>query len=292
MQMTASSDTSPPLILIWTDDLFILPRLEDGLQAAGYRTRFVDQASDLGAQGASAERRIHLTEPIEGPDAGMLESITELHPVLILVDTTCSTVPWAHWIQILKTSSATRRIPILAFGPHVSEQLLEQARRMGADHVVTRGRLHASLVDLAQKWARVVPKQGIESACEGRLSAKALAGLRQLNAGEYYQAHEDLEQAWMDALEHEGYLYRALLQIAVAYLQIERGNHAGATKMLLRMRQWLDPLPETCRGVDLAQVKADIERLRISLAAANPERLADLDQDLLVPIPFSDPEGS
>lgn len=288
--MTASADTSPPLILIWTNDLFILPRLEDSLQAAGYRTRVMDRASDLGAEGASAERRTQLTEPLEGPDADMLSSITELRPALILVDTTCSTVPWARWIQVIKTSSATRRIPVLAFGPHVNEKLLEQARRMGADHVVTRGRLHASLPDLAKKWARVVPKQVLESACEGHLSAKALAGLRQLNAGEYYEAHEDLEQAWMDAPEPEGYLYRALLQIAVAYLHIERGNQAGAMKMLLRMRQWLDPLPEKCRGVDLARVKANIERLRMSVAA-NTERLADLDRDLLAPIPFSDPEG-
>lgn len=289
--MTKLSDTNPPLVLIWTEDLFILPSLEDGLRAVGFRTLLVDRGSVLGAEGPAGDRRLSLTEPLEGPDASMLSSITELRPALILVDTTCTVLPWARWIQILKTSSATRRIPILAFGPHVEEKLLAQARQMGADQVVTRGRLHASLTDLAQKWARVEPEHALESACEGQLSEKALAGLHQLNAGEYYEAHEFLEEAWMDAPEHEGYLYRALLQIAVAYLHIERGNHAGVTKMLLRMRQWLDPLPATCRGVDLVRVRENIERLRKRVAEAEPRQLVDMKRDLLAPIPYSDPEG-
>lgn len=289
--MATAKETSRPLVLAWTDDLFIVPRLEDGLRAAGFQTQIVDRASALGAEGSATQRRVHLTEPLEGPDAAMVKSLTEIRPALILVDVTCEALPWARWIQILKTSAATRRIPILAFGPHVDRDTLDHARRMGADHVVSRGRLQASLSDLAQEWARPQATAALLRACEGRLSKKALAGVRLLNAGEYYDAHEDLEEAWMEAPEHEGYLYRALLQISVAYLHIQRGNHAGAVKMLLRMRQWLDPLPDTCRGVDVKQVKANVERLRAGIAAANPEQIAQLDQELLNPIPFIEPDA-
>jgi predicted metal-dependent hydrolase len=48
-----------------------------------------------------------------------------------------------------------------------------------------------------------------------------------------------------------------VLQVAVAYLQIERGNPNGAKKIFLRSRQWLSPLPDTCRGVDVKQLKKD-----------------------------------
>jgi hypothetical protein len=49
-----------------------------------------------------------------------------------------------------------------------------------------------------------------------------------------------------------GEVYRAVLQVAVAYFQIERGNYNGAAKMFLRLRQWIDPLPDYCRGIDIA----------------------------------------
>jgi len=46
-------------------------------------------------------------------------------------------------------------------------------------------------------------------------------------------------------------LYRAILQVGIAYYQIERGNHRGALKMLLRSVQWLAMLPDRCQGIDV-----------------------------------------
>jgi predicted metal-dependent hydrolase len=286
VEMGASTEEILPLVIIWTDDLFIVPHLEDGLRTSGFRTLIIDHASAPGVAGTPLEQSPQLTEPIDGPDAAMLRSITEMRPALILVDTTCAVLSWMRWIQVLKTSAATRRIPILAFGPHVDKASLERAQRMGADHVVSRGRLQANLSELVEAWARPEEAAMLQRACESRLSKKALAGVRRLNAGDYYEAHEDLERAWMEAAEHEGYLYRALLQIAVTYLHIERGNHAGAVKMLLRVRHWLDLLPDTCRGVDVKQVRTNVEHLRESVAAADPEHIADLDRGLMIPIPF------
>jgi predicted metal-dependent hydrolase len=108
----------------------------------------------------------------------------------------------------------------------------------------------------------------LKSACEGELSEKALKGIALHNEMEFYEAHEELELAWMEAPEHEGYLYRALLQTTVAYLHLERGNLRGAAKMLLRVRQWLDPLPSTCRGVDIEDLRKTVERLRSAVDAA------------------------
>ena len=62
-----------------------------------------------------------------------------------------------------------------------------------------------------------------------------------------------------------GRLYRVLLQLAVAYHHLREDNRRGASKMLLRIRPWLDPLPDRCRGVDLATVRRLLSELQQAL---------------------------
>ena len=69
------------------------------------------------------------------------------------------------------------------------------------------------------------------------------------------EAHDLFERAWMEDESPGRELYRAILQVAVAYYQISRGNYNGAAKMFLRMRQWIDPLPDFCRGFNVAQLQ-------------------------------------
>jgi hypothetical protein len=73
--------------------------------------------------------------------------------------------------------------------------------------------------------------------------------------------------------------------VAVAYLQIERGNYNGALKMFLRMRQWLDPLPAVCRGVDVAQLRRDARTARQALEALGPGRIHEFERGLFKPVP-------
>jgi hypothetical protein len=75
-------------------------------------------------------------------------------------------------------------------------------------------------------------------------------------------------------------LYRGILQVGIAYYQIEKGNYRGAVKMLLRVRQWLDPLPDVCRDVDVAKLRADVQRVHEALIALGPDRVGDFDRGL------------
>ena len=79
-------------------------------------------------------------------------------------------------------------------------------------------------------------------------------------------------------------LYQGLLQIAVAYLQITRHNYNGAIKMFLRARQWLDPLPAVCRGVDVAQVRQEAAEARTELEKLGAERISEFDLTHLKPL--------
>jgi hypothetical protein len=120
-----------------------------------------------------------------------------MQPGLILIDAGTTSVPWVRWIHVLKTSAATRRIPILVFGPHVQTDLLERARSAGADAVVTRGSFNNRMAELIKKHCSKDITQDLITACDGELSAKAIQGIKMHNQGEYFEAHEYFEEAWI-----------------------------------------------------------------------------------------------
>jgi len=276
-----------PLILAFCDDLFLAPRLEDAARGLGYDIRFIERPEIIGAVGSPAERAVRLTEPLEGPDAILVRHLAEARPALLLFDLTSSSIPWERWIQVIKTSAATRRLPIVAFGPHVEGETLERAARSGANLVLTRGALQATLPDVLRDWVVVADQDAISQSCQEERSALAQEGLAHMQAGDFFEAHEALEKAWMAEPGPSGYLYRSLLQVAVAYLHLERGNYRGAAKLLLRLHQWLDPLPAMCRGVDVEKLRENLRSLQDALDAVGPDNLAALDRSLIRPIPLA-----
>jgi hypothetical protein len=280
-----SPDPALPLILALTGDYFLIPRIEDAARSLGFRAEVAEAPAAFGAEGPPSPRAVPLTEPLEGPDAAFVRALVERRPALLLVDTTSETIPWRRWIQTLKTGSATRRIPIIAFGPHVETEALDQAMKAGADRAVSLGKLQASLVELIQEHARLVDAPALAEACRQPLSAQGAHGLELLNAGEYFEAHEVLEKAFLEASEWPGYLYRALLQVSVAYLHVQRANYPGAVKMLLRLRQWLEPLPDRCSGVDIAALKRNMVEFSEAVEAAGRDGVSRLDPKLLRPVP-------
>jgi hypothetical protein len=76
-------------------------------------------------------------------------------------------------------------------------------------------------------------------------------------------------------------LYRAILQVGVAYYQVTRGNLRGARKMLLRSIQWLALLPDVCQGVDVAQLRHDANAVRAELDRVGDDGRQSFNIDLL-----------
>ena len=83
----------------------------------------------------------------------------------------------------------------------------------------------------------------ITCACQAGLDVRVLVGLELYNAREYFECHEVLENAWRAEKGPIRELYRGILQIAVGYYHIQRGNYIGARKMFKRCRRWLAPFP-------------------------------------------------
>ncbi len=121
-------------------------------------------------------------------------------------------------------------------------------------------------------------------ACSGALHPRAREGILLFNSGQYFQAHEALEEAWRQESAPIRDLYRGLLQAAVVYLHASRANYAGAVKVYDRCMRWLRGWPPVCRSVDVARLRADLEALRGEIERLGPKGLSALDAAWLRPV--------
>lgn len=257
-----SVDAADPTVLLICEDMMVIPRLEDAARAAGLSPVVVDSPEKLDAEGPPTPRRVQITEPLEGSDGRFLRSVLTWNPALIVFDLSASGLPWERWIQILSTSAATRRIALVAFGPHVEARTLARARDLGVNAALPRGAFLAALPGVLAEHARKPDRSAIELGCRGALDARVVEGIRLSQAGEYFAAHEHLEAAVLTTDGPESSLYRVLLQLVVAYLHLERGNRRGVQKMLFRLQPWLAPLPERCRGIDISALRQTAQALQ------------------------------
>jgi predicted metal-dependent hydrolase len=123
--------------------------------------------------------------------------------------------------------------------------------------------------------------------CTGTLHPMAIKGIMLFNRGEYWNAHEALEEAWREETGEVRYLYQGVLQVGVAYLHIQRGNFNGAIKLHRRAHRWLDPFPAQCRGIDVACLMKDLDAAIAEVRRLGPARLASFNLELLKPVQIS-----
>ena len=120
--------------------------------------------------------------------------------------------------------------------------------------------------------------------CQGQLPPHAKEGLRLFNAGEYFEAHEALELAWREETGQVRRLYQGILETAVTYLRIQRGNYVGAVKVYDRSMKWLRMWPDICCGVNVGKLRADLDQVIAEVQRLGPERIAEFDPSLLKPV--------
>ena len=124
--------------------------------------------------------------------------------------------------------------------------------------------------------------------CNESLHPKAIEGLHLFNAGKYFEAHEELEVAWKGEKGKIRELYQGILQAAVTYLHITRGNYPGAIKVYGRSMKWLRQFPETCCGVDVGQLRNDLDAAIEEVKRLGESRIAEFNRDLLKPVTWKE----
>jgi predicted metal-dependent hydrolase len=124
--------------------------------------------------------------------------------------------------------------------------------------------------------------------CNAPLHPRAAEGLRLFNAGEYFEAHEALEDAWNAENGKVRELYRGILQIAVVYLHIRRGNYNGAIKVYGRSQRWIKDWPDICRGIYVGELRKDAETLIAEVMRLGTEKISEFDLSLLKPVKWDE----
>lgn len=278
-------EDGPALIVAFVADLMFASKIESVAGQLNYRLRWIERAGQVAPFDPDIPPQ-QVAEHLHGPGAVLLDELTLDRPALIIFDLGNADIPWRRWIPLLKSVPSTRRIPVLCFGSHVDVTTMQAARSAGADAVLARSRFASDLPALIEKYAVVPDYNAIEISCQDPLSDLAVKGLETFNHGRYFEAHEFLEEAWNADSSPGRELYRAILQIAVAYLQIERQNYNGTLKMFMRVRQWIDPLPGQCRGVNIEQLRQDAEQVRQAVLSLGPERIGEFDRSLFRPVQY------
>src|ERR671934_2439092 len=87
-------------------------------------------------------------------------------------------------------------------------------------------------------------------------------GLELLRVGEYFAAHEALEEAWRAAPTGERDFFQGLVHVAVAWYQAGRGRRIGCERQLEKAARRLGPFAPAHRGVDVAALLAQVDAAR------------------------------
>ena len=99
-------------------------------------------------------------------------------------------------------------------------------------------------------------------------------GLELIRAGEYFEAHEELEDEWRDAPAAERDFLQGLVHVAVAWLHAERGNRPGCERQLEKAARRLGAVPAVAsrrrrrRRARRRRAARDSRRVRLAVAPA------------------------
>lgn len=234
----------------------------------------------LAANTASYNLRLH--EPRFRPPEEAVALVADAQPALVIADLPDP----GGYLSHIRSDPATRRLPVLGIGEGEAATRRAQGLKIPC---LAAAEFISGLPGILDEYARVYAHADeLHTQCADSPPALVLKGLREFNAGEYFECHETLEHAWNAEKGPVRDVYRAILQVGVAYYHITRGNYNGARKLFLRSAQWFAPLPDRCQGIDIAGLRADAAIVREKLEGLGPERIGEFDKTLLRPIRFTE----
>ena len=118
--------------------------------------------------------------------------------------------------------------------------------------------------------------------CHESPSGELLQAIGEFNRGDWFECHETLEDLWVGEEGEARHFYQGILQVAVALHHWRRGNFGGAVSLLKSGADYLRRVRPVCQRVDVSGLISDADRLRETLSALGPDRMAELDP-VLVP---------
>lgn len=116
-----------------------------------WATRIKSCADDLGVPARPVRSLEMLNARLgDSPVRGLIVDLDQPETAMALIQRVRE---WSSGAAV-GSSSTREAIRIIAFGPHVETEALGEARRLGADVVMTRGAFHARLADILRELGR------------------------------------------------------------------------------------------------------------------------------------------
>jgi len=100
-------------------------------------------------------------------------------------------------------------------------------------------------------------------------SKRFARGVELFNAGDFFAAHEELEDVWREMRGEQRRRLQGLIQVAVAFHHHSRGNLAGARSLLERGARKLDGAGDHLHGIALAPLRASLRLWQSALASGD-----------------------
>jgi uncharacterized protein len=101
------------------------------------------------------------------------------------------------------------------------------------------------------------------------MEASFKRGLEKIREGRYFEAHEELEEAWRAAPAEERDFFQGLVHVAVAWYQADRGRPVATASQLEKATRRLAPFAPAHRGLDVADVLAQVAAAQARVAAGS-----------------------
>jgi predicted metal-dependent hydrolase len=96
-------------------------------------------------------------------------------------------------------------------------------------------------------------------------------GVELIRTGQYFAAHEELEDAWRAAEPAERDYLQGLVHVAVAWYQAGRGKEIGCGRQLEKAVRRLGPYAPEHRGIDVAALLVQLEAAQAIVAGGSLE---------------------
>ncbi|HEY7295435.1 MAG TPA: DUF309 domain-containing protein [Dehalococcoidia bacterium] len=116
----------------------------------------------------------------------------------------------------------------------------------------------------------------------GDPAAAVLRAMEQFNAGEFWECHETLEDFWGAEQGPLRGFYHGFIQVAAAFVHVQRLNWPGATRLLGEGMEKLEPFRPACMGLEVASLLDELAFWRRELARLGPAGMSELQR---LPLP-------
>lgn len=109
--------------------------------------------------------------------------------------------------------------------------------------------------------------------------------LQLFNAQEFFEAHDELEELWSEAMGPPKVFLQGLIQASVSLFHFGNENFGGALKLYEAARSKLETFPPSYMGIDVLKLVIDYEYCFEELVAAGPSNPNGIQiQDERIPV--------